>query len=67
MVSQAPSSNPSARRLKPVTPTQLLADQARLARAHASKKGQPAQQMHPLGRLPVKTIRTGRGRTLYGE
>eukprot|EP00983_Pelagomonas_calceolata_P075327 1152962-Pelagomonas_calceolata.AAC.1 len=52
MASQAPSSNPLARWLKPVTPTQrLLADQARLARAQASKKGQPAKQ-NPLGRPP---------------
>eukprot|EP00983_Pelagomonas_calceolata_P098622 1158370-Pelagomonas_calceolata.AAC.12 len=47
MASQAPSSssNPLARRLQPVTPTQqLLANQARLARAQASRKGQPAEE-----------------------
>uniref|UniRef100_A0A7S3VTE9 Uncharacterized protein n=1 Tax=Dunaliella tertiolecta TaxID=3047 RepID=A0A7S3VTE9_DUNTE len=53
MASQAPSSssNPLARWLKPVSPTQqLLANQARLARAQASKKGQPAKQKNPAGR-----------------
>eukprot|EP00983_Pelagomonas_calceolata_P116121 1160269-Pelagomonas_calceolata.AAC.17 len=52
MASQAPGSNPSARWLKPVTPTQLLGHQARLARAQASKKGRPAKEKNPLGRLP---------------
>eukprot|EP00983_Pelagomonas_calceolata_P081438 1155574-Pelagomonas_calceolata.AAC.1 len=54
MASQAPSSssNPLARWLKPVYPTQqLLANQARLARAQASKEGQPAKQ-NPVGRPP---------------
>jgi len=53
MASQAPSSssNPLARWLRPVSPTQqLLANQARLARAQASKKGQPAKQKNPVGR-----------------
>eukprot|EP00983_Pelagomonas_calceolata_P121947 1160857-Pelagomonas_calceolata.AAC.5 len=54
MASQAPSSssNPLARWLKPVSPAQrLIADQAGLARAQASKKGQPAKQ-NPVGRPP---------------
>eukprot|EP00983_Pelagomonas_calceolata_P073250 1152060-Pelagomonas_calceolata.AAC.3 len=39
--------------LKPVTPTQqLLADQARLKRAQASNKGQPAKQKNPVGLPP---------------
>eukprot|EP00983_Pelagomonas_calceolata_P045860 1139900-Pelagomonas_calceolata.AAC.2 len=55
MASQSPSSssNPLARWLKPVTPAQhLLADQARLSRAQASKKGQPEKQKNPMGRPP---------------
>eukprot|EP00983_Pelagomonas_calceolata_P133952 1162015-Pelagomonas_calceolata.AAC.16 len=54
MASQAPSSssNPLARWLKPVTPAQhLLANQARLARAQASKRGQPAKR-NTVGRPP---------------
>eukprot|EP00983_Pelagomonas_calceolata_P121203 1160780-Pelagomonas_calceolata.AAC.4 len=56
MASQAPSSssNPLARWLKPVTPTQqLFAHQARLARAQASEKGQPAKQKNPVGVLQM--------------
>eukprot|EP00983_Pelagomonas_calceolata_P046766 1140332-Pelagomonas_calceolata.AAC.3 len=52
MVSQAPSSssNPLARWLKPVTPTQqLFASQARLAKAKASRKGQLVKQKDPVG------------------
>eukprot|EP00983_Pelagomonas_calceolata_P123454 1161006-Pelagomonas_calceolata.AAC.6 len=46
------SSNPLARWLNPVTPTQqLLEDQARLARTQASKKG-PAKQKNPVGHPP---------------
>eukprot|EP00983_Pelagomonas_calceolata_P071204 1151117-Pelagomonas_calceolata.AAC.1 len=55
VVGKAPSSssNPLARWLKPVSPTQqLLADQAKLARAQASKTGQPAKQKNPVGRPP---------------
>eukprot|EP00983_Pelagomonas_calceolata_P059417 1145912-Pelagomonas_calceolata.AAC.3 len=55
MASQAPSSssNPLARWLKPVTPAQqLLAGQARLAKAKAARKGQPVKQKNPVGHPP---------------
>jgi len=55
MASQAPSSssNPLARWLKPVSPTQqLLATQNKLAMAQAAKKGQPVKQKNPVGRPP---------------
>eukprot|EP00983_Pelagomonas_calceolata_P102496 1158813-Pelagomonas_calceolata.AAC.2 len=54
MAHQAPSSssNPLARWLKPVTPNQqLLADQARLARPQAYRKGLQAKQKSPVGRF----------------
>eukprot|EP00983_Pelagomonas_calceolata_P058481 1145507-Pelagomonas_calceolata.AAC.3 len=54
MASQAPSSSSNTLRwLKPVTPTQqLLADQAGLAKAKASRKGQPVKQKNPVGCPP---------------
>eukprot|EP00983_Pelagomonas_calceolata_P125583 1161222-Pelagomonas_calceolata.AAC.6 len=46
-----------------VASKQLLADQARLARAQVSKKGQPAKQ-NPLGRPPARLEWRGRQGTL---
>ena len=56
MASQAPSSssNPLAKWLKPVSPTQRLsATQNNLAMAEASKEVQPVKQKNPVGRPPV--------------
>eukprot|EP00983_Pelagomonas_calceolata_P050236 1141866-Pelagomonas_calceolata.AAC.1 len=55
MASQAPSSSsdPLAKRLKPVSPTQqLLATPNKLAMAQAAKKGEPIKQKNPVGRPP---------------
>ena len=55
MASQAPSSssNPLAKWLKPVSPTQRLsATQNKLAMAQAAKKEQPVKQKNPVGRPP---------------
>eukprot|EP00983_Pelagomonas_calceolata_P054108 1143565-Pelagomonas_calceolata.AAC.1 len=55
MASQAPSSssNPLAKWLKPVSPTQkLLAIQNKLAMAQAARKGQPVKQKDLVGSPP---------------